>query len=48
MVGFHCHEMNVLPVMVTGSLFTWAGVLASGFTTNIAWISISLGLVHGK
>lgn len=48
MAGFLCEEINFLPVMVVGSVLTWGGVLASGFTTNIAWISISLGLVHGE
>ncbi|CAN8015667.1 unnamed protein product, partial [Ixodes persulcatus] len=38
---------SLLSVMVIGSIFAWLGVMASGLSANIVWLSFTLGIIHG-
>ncbi|CAN7987020.1 unnamed protein product [Ixodes hexagonus] len=47
LVGVLCEKTSVMTVMVAGSLFAWLGVMASGLSVNIVWLSATLGVIHG-
>uniref|UniRef100_V5GZ63 Putative solute carrier family 16 monocarboxylic acid transporter n=1 Tax=Ixodes ricinus TaxID=34613 RepID=V5GZ63_IXORI len=40
-------KFSVTSVMVASSVLASVGLMASGFAPNIAWISVTLGVIHG-
>lgn len=41
-------KMSLVRIMLIGSVLTWAGLIASAFTTTIVGLSLTYGAIHGE
>lgn len=40
--------LSVQAIILFGSLTQTVGVIASAFVPNISWMTVTLGVIHGK
>ncbi|KAL3225442.1 hypothetical protein MRX96_025780 [Rhipicephalus microplus] len=40
-------HLSVFQLGLVGSVFLWAGILAAVFAPNMAWMTVTLGVIHG-
>ncbi|KAH8039078.1 hypothetical protein HPB51_005017 [Rhipicephalus microplus] len=45
--GSLCQRFGPVPVMYVGSVTMWIGLIASSFSSNISWMTASLGILFG-
>lgn len=47
LMAVYFEGINPLTVMTIGSVLAWVGVMTASLTTDILWMSITLGVTHG-
>ncbi|KAH7957056.1 uncharacterized protein LOC119391683 [Rhipicephalus sanguineus] len=41
-------HLSVFQLGLIGSVFLWAGILGAVFAPNMAWMTVTLGAIHGE
>uniref|UniRef100_A0A1S4LLF8 Uncharacterized protein n=2 Tax=Ixodes scapularis TaxID=6945 RepID=A0A1S4LLF8_IXOSC len=41
-------KVSLFTIFLMGGLFAWVGVVASAFVPNMAWMTVTLGVINGN